>query len=63
MEKERIVIAIGCFFLVIATGINIVNKELGTIAFTVAGLFGLIPIGRKAIRLAKKMVHHSQLKR
>ena len=39
-------------FLVIATGINLVNKELGTIAFTVAGLFGLIPIGRKAIRLA-----------
>ncbi|MCE7578088.1 zinc/cadmium/mercury/lead-transporting ATPase [Aliivibrio fischeri] len=51
--KKNALLLLLVAFLVIATGINIVNKELGTIAFTVAGLFGLIPIGRKAIRLAK----------
>ncbi|MDD9176162.1 zinc/cadmium/mercury/lead-transporting ATPase [Aliivibrio finisterrensis] len=51
--KKNLLLLILVAFLVIATGINLVNKELGTIAFTVAGLFGLIPIGRKAIRLAK----------
>ena len=50
--KKNILLLTLVAFLVIATGINLVNKELGTIAFTVAGLFGLIPIGRKAIRLA-----------
>ncbi|MCP3698542.1 MAG: zinc/cadmium/mercury/lead-transporting ATPase [Aliivibrio sp.] len=51
--KKNLLLLTLVAFLVIATGINIVNKELGTIAFTVAGLFGLIPIGRKSIRLAK----------
>lgn len=50
--KKNILLLTLVAFLVIATGINLVNKELGAIAFTVAGLFGLIPIGRKAIRLA-----------
>lgn len=50
--RKNILLIILVAFLVIATGINLVNKELGTIAFTVAGLFGLIPIGKKAIRLA-----------
>ncbi|WP_375322615.1 zinc/cadmium/mercury/lead-transporting ATPase [Aliivibrio logei] len=50
--KKNILLLTLVAFLVIATGINLVNKELGTIAFTIAGLFGLIPIGRKAIRLA-----------
>ncbi len=51
--KKNLLLLTLVAFLVIATGINLVNKELGTIAFTVAGLFGLIPIGRKSIRLAK----------
>ncbi len=50
--KKNLLLLTLVAFLVIATGINLFNKELGTIAFTVAGLFGLIPIGRKAIRLA-----------
>ena len=50
--RKNILLIILVAFLVIATGINLVNKELGTIAFTVAGLFGLIPIGKKAVRLA-----------
>lgn len=50
--RKNILLIILVAFLVIATGVNLVNKELGTIAFTVAGLFGLIPIGKKAVRLA-----------
>ena len=36
--RKNILLIILVAFLVIATGINLVNKELGTIAFTVAGL-------------------------
>ncbi len=51
--QNNLLLIILALFLVSATIINQINQDIGTVAFTIAGLFGLIPIGRKAIRLAR----------